>query len=581
MKPIKYITMMLAATLMASCIDTVILPEDKTVDEDYWKTKSDVQQIVNNAYKGMVSENVLTRLVVWGDLRSDEVMPNTATAVATADREALTQINTVNIKVTNKFATWSDLYSVINYCNIVLSKCGDVVSIDPDYTEGDCQSDSAQMLALRALCHFYLVRTFRDIPYATEAYMNSSMDLHLPQLAPATVIDNIISDLEAAEKIAVPANAFNDWRQKGHINIEAVRAMLADVYLWRASVNHSAADYQKCIDYCELVVNAKEQRHITPTGKTDDRTYKSLSEGLDMFADVFVTQNAEESIFELQCDGDNNSNSGVCKSYYKYKDGSAVVPMMFASKVMGISSTSTSNNAFANAKDYRFWNFCYSADDDTKETFEVRKMVSESRGNARTAAEKTDGSRAFGKYAQNYIVYRLSDVMLMEAEALVQLAASDAATATDANLTKAFDLVKAVYDRSFYDAATNSLKVATYNTKDKMEKLVMDERLRELCFEGKRWYDLLRYNYRHVDGVDYTTTLADQAERGISFVNNYDDMLKQVIRKYGAEGSSVQTKMKTEPYLYLPIPNSDIEIDPLFLRQNPVYGENDKYKKNV
>ena len=164
MKPIKYITMMLAATLMASCIDTVILPEDKTVDEDYWKTKSDVQQIVNNAYKGMVSENVLTRLVVWGDLRSDEVMPNTATAVATADREALTQINTVNIKVTNKFATWSDLYSVINYCNIVLSKCGDVVSIDPDYTEGDCQSDSAQMLALRALCHFYLVRTFRDIP---------------------------------------------------------------------------------------------------------------------------------------------------------------------------------------------------------------------------------------------------------------------------------------------------------------------------------------------------------------------------------------------------------------------------------
>ena len=581
MKPTKYIIMMLSAMLMASCIDTVILPENKTVDEDYWKTKSDVQQIVNNAYRGMVSENVITRLIVWGDLRSDEIMPNTSTTVATADREALTQINTVNIKVTNKFATWADLYSVINYCNIVLSKCGDVVSIDPDYTKGDCQSDSAQMLALRALCHYYLVRTFRDIPYATEAYMNSSMDLHLPQLAPATVIDNIIGDLETAEQIAVPANAYNDWRQKGQINIEAIRAMLADVYLWRASINHSAADYQKCADYCELIINAKEQRHIVPTGKIDERTYKSLSEGTEMFANVFVTKNAEESIFELQCDGDNNSNAGVCKSYYKYKDGTAVVPMMFASKVMGISSTSTSNNAFATEKDYRFWNFCYSCNDDTKETFEIRKMVSESKGSARTSAEKVDASRSFKGYAQNYVVYRLSDVMLMEAEALVQLAAADAATATDANLTKAFDLVKAVYDRSFYDVATNSLKVATYNTKDKMEKLVMDERLRELCFEGKRWYDLLRYNYRHTDGVDYTTTLADQAERGVSFATNYDDMLKLVIRKYGAEGSAVQTKMKTEPYLYLPIPNSDIEIDPLYLRQNPVYGENDKFKKNV
>jgi hypothetical protein len=169
--------------------------------------------------------------------------------------------------------------------------------------------------------------------------------------------------------------------------------------------------------------------------------------------------------------------------------------------------------------------------------------------------------------------------MLMKAEALTAMATAD----NDIRLRQAFNLVQAVNSRSkTVEASGDSIHWAGFNSGiNAIEDLVMQERLRELAFEGKRWYDLLRYNYRHVDGVDYTTTLADQAERGISFVNNYDDMLKQVIRKYGAEGSSVQTKMKTEPYLYLPIPNSDIEIDPLFLRQNPVYGENDKYKKNV
>ena len=32
---------------MLSCVDTIILPDDKTVEEDFWKSKSDVQLIAN------------------------------------------------------------------------------------------------------------------------------------------------------------------------------------------------------------------------------------------------------------------------------------------------------------------------------------------------------------------------------------------------------------------------------------------------------------------------------------------------------------------------------------------------------
>ena len=41
--------------MLTSCVDTVILPDDKTVDEDFWKSKSDVQLMVNGAYRSMLS----------------------------------------------------------------------------------------------------------------------------------------------------------------------------------------------------------------------------------------------------------------------------------------------------------------------------------------------------------------------------------------------------------------------------------------------------------------------------------------------------------------------------------------------
>ena len=71
----NYISIIAASLMIVSCVDTVIIPDDKTVDEDFWKSKSDVQLMVNGAYQAMLSENVLSKLIVWGGLRSDEMIP--------------------------------------------------------------------------------------------------------------------------------------------------------------------------------------------------------------------------------------------------------------------------------------------------------------------------------------------------------------------------------------------------------------------------------------------------------------------------------------------------------------------------
>ncbi|MCR4918647.1 MAG: RagB/SusD family nutrient uptake outer membrane protein [Prevotella sp.] len=580
-----YINIILASLMAASCVDTIILPDDKTVDEDFWKSKKDVALMVNGAYESMGYTDVIARLIVWGDMRSDEMVP-TASGTSTGTREALQQISTANMETTNAFAQWNAFYHVINNCNIVLERSQGVMNEDPNYSEGDYLSDRAQMLALRSLCYFYLVRNFRDVPYSPGAFMNSSQDYNVPQSAPAYVLQRCIDDLEQAIPNAVAGNAYSDWRRVGYMTRDGMRSLLADIYLWRASVMHSQADYQKVIELCDQVIQAKKDQHIVRPYETQVKEYP-LATQREMFYDLFVKQNAEESIFELQVNASNNVNSknqrlgnnGVCQMLYKYDSNSSGFGFLKATSIFA-GTASNGTKVYRQANDYRMNAFVFEANNTENGTYDVRKMVGDDVDlqPSATTGYTRNGARPWTGYAQNYIFYRLTDVILMKAEAMVQLATAD----DDPILRSAFNLVQAVNLRALDDNAQgDSIKWATYReSKETVELLVMEERLRELCFEGKRWYDLLRYNFRHVEGIDYNTTLAQQDEEGRQWVANYQAMLNLMGRKFDGGGSAVTNKMQGEPHLYLPIPHRELVVCPL-LKQNPVYSESDEYEKNV
>ena len=159
----------LSGMLATSCIDTSVLPNDITIAEDYWKNKADVQNMVASAYLGMVSGGTVpTNLIVWGGFRSDELNP-TETIINDGRWDDLKKINLGNLDKTNQYCNWATLYTVINRCNQVLERAPQVVEMDPAETEDTYSTDRSQMLALRALCYFCLVRTFRDVPYNEQA----------------------------------------------------------------------------------------------------------------------------------------------------------------------------------------------------------------------------------------------------------------------------------------------------------------------------------------------------------------------------------------------------------------------------
>ena len=150
----------------------------------------------------------------------------------------------------------------------------------------------------------------------------------------------------------------------------------------------------------------------------------------------------------------------------------------------------------------------------------------------------------------NWIVYRLSDVVLMKAEALTQVSEDEE------NLKSAFSLVREVFKRSnpyaYQNAtsATDSLNFDNYSTRESMTQLILNERQREFLGEGKRWYDLVRY-----------------AQREGSTVN----MLKFLSRKYTDNQNAIKAKLASLKSLFSPIHTNEMKSNSL-LHQNEVWG---------
>jgi len=634
---LKTAGLMACMGLFTTSCDLDVLPLNEVVLENYWTDKTDVENTLRSCYTAMQSSSWMTQVITWGEVRSDNISsgPDVPTA--------LQNLIKGNLKQTNSACDWAPLYTVINRCNIVLKYAPEVAEKDPNFTESDLKSTIAEAKAIRALNYFYLIRTFKDVPFSFEPSIDDSQDYVVPATAHETILDSLIQDLEgckddAPRRYTTETTSTTYAKNTGRITRAAIYALLADLYLWRGSdANLDAATqryyYEKCIESADFVINQKMDEYDDDpdnTLKTKMDTWVYSNFGYPLIAersssstgssypkatyDIFYEGNSWESLFEItytkSASSSETKNTGVSYMYGgNNADGGAVQYCVASTNLLetalsGSDKTYNDNDLFPVCSDYRsIYAFRYT----DSGSYDILKYVNNLSGLGMNEQATTTAwtaitangvsTRPYNSSYENWIVYRLTDVMLMRAEAEIQIAgmlSADAetdttavdTTATDSTGVKrranavngsslstaqelyddAYNLILAVYMRSNPYAQSVSASAAQsfrpnrsdYTTYDQFEELIENERHREFIFEGKRYYDLVRRARREGNTSHFAATIAT---------------------KFGEASKSVLIKMAMMDFMYMPYAEGQLDVNP-YLKQNPAYAEDEETVKN-
>ena len=500
-----------ATATMSSCSKWLELyPEDEIIEDEFWTSADDVDMMVSGAYRYMLENDVLLRFVYLGEMRSDNLQAGNPNGNERA------VVSEGNLLSDNALCNWQSFYKVINICNNVIAKAGDVRAKDQNFGESDYQHALGEVYFLRSLCYFYLVRGWGDVPYVTTPSSSDATDYNVPQSSGDSIVGVLISDMQQAKQWATPSWG-TQARNCGKVTRNACRALLADLYLW-------AGRYAECIAECDELLS--NYVHIDGT---EQHEWQLLPRST-FFNQVFYGGNSVESIFEFNLNNSNNANLTVFSSLYGNATNN---PRLVPTTSLAVLYDD------ADARGMQFVNLSNSN--------RIFKYVGQVAPLTETQAEARTSTYTYRttSSAPNWIVYRLADIYLMKAEAL----ALSGSTAAD------FDQVATLCNMTYVRAhpeGADSLSHQSATDRNSAFTMVMQERRREFAFEGKRWFDLLRQVRREGGPTDAIVS---------SLVSG----------KYsGTAPDGITGKLSSIGYWYWPIYKNEMDINKR-LHQNEYY----------
>lgn len=643
MKTIKNICQALCFVgLMASassCTDWLtIYPQNRVVEENFWEDKNDLEGVRYGAYRQMAS--TVSKLALWGDLRSDSYQDNGAIQGDISTHNTYLEIISGMPDSSMTVFDWAGVYTTINYCNKVLQHGEEVLERDKQFTTGEWVQMRAEMTALRALNYFYLIRAFKDVPYTTKVVNKDSEVEAFPLTNQLAVLDSIIKDCERVKGQA--RNRFsNKPDSKGMITNCAIYAMLADMYLWRASlhegrhgkkgtdivngeeVTHNVDDdYNKAIEYADLCLQslAYQNSEETNSAGLSASIVETLDYGLthcDMIKNdfdgaaqamvpkleaqrmIFGEKNSRESIFELQYSVSDGLKNSIVNSLYGFSNGTHLAVNKHALDACydgGVTGEGDNGGMW----DSRLWVWCQNKLSTGNETSAQAQsyyycmkyhyvedgLNMEGSSNNREIKSVKYTSTEYN----NWIIYRMTDVMLIKAEALACLG--------NTNLNKVKAICNAIHRRSYCnfrnsskvpntDASVQNSCGNAYGSSKKSKNnvtlseglvYVMNERQIEFLGEGKRWFDLVRMaercSYAKNDPVDPREPGVPNGQTGMT-------AMVELFLGSGSNSSYATTltnRFKNRYGMYCPIYYMEVKASNGAIEQNPVWNKS-KYER--
>lgn len=561
-------TIKIAATLLAlsasltSCNDWLdLLPNNEQVTDNYWQSKEEVESVVASGYYYM--RQAVPQMLVWGELRGGTLFNNSTTDNAG-------KIQVFDARENFSMVSYSTLYNVINMANSVLLYAPEVD--DNTYYQAQRNAHLCEAYFQRAYAYSLLVKNYKEVPLVVNAYVNDDAEFNLPKASESDIIAQIKADCIAALATgAAKDNYESDWETKGRATKWAIYALLADITLW----NH---EYDDCITYCNELIDAKST--FRPVFiRESSKWYEMFNPG-----------NSNESIFELnwnyQMEGKNNNFASrfawgqpVSAGDGAYNISARAIEKMRdeATEVLRLNPNLTVNDHCGRSL-FCTWVPGVTADAPGKYATSTNFYVWKYRGQELANIEST---RLGTGNDANFILYRMADVMLMKAEALVMKG--------KASWGAAIELINQIRERaglSDYVDLASSTAADDIDSKDEFSLLteILDQREMEFVGEAKRWYDLLRLarydshfqsEFQPNETVEVLTDGWKEKYLGAMGQDEfgYKQKVIDIICEYNTLISNTQINsiLQNSWAWYLPLPQSDIDTNDQ-LKQNPYYA---------
>ena len=376
----------------------------------------------------------------------------------------------------------------IAYNNVLFNIVGQTNSVIPSFENSGLELDGpiAEMRASRALAYFYLMDGWGNVPVFTEPVVDPN---NLPEQTPrAEVFDFVVSEFELAaqdlpSKADVSADYYGRWTQ------EAVYGFLATIYL-NAEVYTGTAQYGRAAEYADLVINSGSYSLLSDYFA--NFSYDNEFNDEQLLSGV-MTPNEPGGLGQQMVIKANFGIIGLFGLPTTPQNGMAARPALY------------DRYEATDLRRSMFFYYGNLVDPATGEDVMVERVVEDNNSTLFDAETSTEGPVPFnvipatgltgqpmnagikfikwgldpnpnGNDATNDLAYlRYADILLTKAEAILRGGGSGDPT----------DLVNQVRTRS---GATPLTSVTLDD--------VLDERARELCFEGLgiRRRDLVRYN---------------------------------------------------------------------------------------
>lgn len=447
--------------IITSCQDGFLDEKPTTFvnPDDFLTDLSAAETYLNGAYsatRDIVSSGSIDNSGVaihWGETGTDElVFP----PWAVDDRKELFLYQiTPTSDVT--FVVWRDLYKAVNAANSVINRVG---AMSPDLiSNADQDRIIAEAKFLRGMLYFTLVKIYENIPLIIKE-SNDLSNTSVKQVSPQKVYEQIIKDLEEA------AEVLEEKQGGGHATKGAAQALLGKVYLQMTGFPlNQTQQFAKAAAEFEKVINS------------------DLYDLLPDYTDVFDLEHeqSEEMVFSFGMEGPGLESGGRLGSFYG--------PVGSVSQGGGW-GTCNINQEFEASYD--------------RDDVRLRNNIAKHNSNLHTPEEGLTDSATWSNSGSSWRGWkwhadkpnsytddtpfdnpyiRYADVLLSYAEAK-----------NGDNL-----LTQAILDSTVNKVRTRARGTATavpdiiFTNRSEMADVILQERRLELCLEGHRKDDLIRF----------------------------------------------------------------------------------------